>query len=190
MNFSVDKVLDCKGLACPMPIVKTKKAIEEIAPGQVLEMQATDKGSVADIQGWAKNTGHEYLGTVQEGDLYKHYLRKANPQASQENAAFAQTITNAELLKKMEAQEKVVIVDVREADEFASGHIPGAIAIPYGELTGRLAELNQDEELYIVCRTGNRSDMACKLLAEKGFSKLINVLPGMSGWSGPVQSGE
>ncbi|EAO7496463.1 rhodanese-like domain-containing protein, partial [Salmonella enterica] len=109
---------------------------------------------------------------------------------SQENAAFAQTITNAELLKKMEAQEKVVIVDVREADEFASGHIPGAIAIPYGELTGRLAELNQDEELYIVCRTGNRSDMACKLLAEKGFSKLINVLPGMSGWSGPVQSGE
>lgn len=188
MNFSVDKVLDCKGLACPMPIVRTKKAIEQIAPGQVLEMQATDKGSVADIQGWAKNTGHEYLGTVQEGDVYKHYLRKANPQAASENGAFAQTVTNARLLQKLEAQEKVVIVDVREADEYASGHIPGAIAIPYGELPSRLTELNPDEELYIVCRSGNRSDMACKLLAEKGFSKQKNVLPGMMGWSGPIET--
>ncbi|MEX2462399.1 MAG: sulfurtransferase TusA family protein, partial [Paenibacillaceae bacterium] len=77
--IQADKTLDCKGLACPMPIVKTKKAMNEIQSGQVIEVQATDKGSLADMQGWAKNTGHQYLGTVHEGEVLKHYLRKASP---------------------------------------------------------------------------------------------------------------
>lgn len=48
-SIRADKVLDCKGLSCPMPIVKTKKAMEDIHPGHVMEVQATDKGSTADI---------------------------------------------------------------------------------------------------------------------------------------------
>ena len=66
-------VLDAKGLACPMPIVRTKKKMNELEAGQVLEIQATDKGSTADLQAWAKSTGHEYLGTEAAGDVLHHF---------------------------------------------------------------------------------------------------------------------
>lgn len=78
MAIKVDKVLDAKGLACPMPIVRTKKALEELKAGQVLEVQATDKGSLADIQSWAKSIGHQYLGSNQDGDVLHHFVRKSD----------------------------------------------------------------------------------------------------------------
>jgi rhodanese-related sulfurtransferase len=53
-----------------------------------------------------------------------------------------------------------------------------------GELEERLGELNKEEEVFVVCRTGNRSDLAAQKLAESGFTKVINVVPGMSQWSG------
>lgn len=52
-DIKVNHVLDAKGLACPMPIVKTKKALSDLNAGEVIEVQATDKGSTADIQAWA-----------------------------------------------------------------------------------------------------------------------------------------
>ena len=55
------KILDAKGLACPMPIVKTKKAMNELEAGQVLEIHATDKGAKNDLAAWAKSGGHELL---------------------------------------------------------------------------------------------------------------------------------
>ena len=78
MTIHTDHMLDAKGLACPMPIVKTKKAMNDLEPGQVIEVQATDKGSLADIQAWATSSGHQYLGTTEEADVLKHYLRKAS----------------------------------------------------------------------------------------------------------------
>ena len=57
-------ILDAKGLACPMPIVKTKKAMNNLQAGEVLEVQATDKGSKADIKAWAESTGHQYIGML------------------------------------------------------------------------------------------------------------------------------
>lgn len=187
MNVLVDKVIDAKGLACPMPIVKTKKAMEQIQPGQVLELQATDKGSVADIQGWAKNTGHQYLGTLEEDGVFRHYLRKSDPHEVKEEKKYPYTTTNEELQKRHQSGEAIVILDVREPAEYAFGHIPGAISIPMGELETRLNQLNTENEIYVVCRTGNRSDLACQLLDEKGFKKLYNVLPGMSEWNGPME---
>ena len=56
MSIKVDMNLDCKGLACPMPIVKTKKAMEGLASGQVIEIEATDKGSTLDIQSWSNKS--------------------------------------------------------------------------------------------------------------------------------------
>lgn len=53
MEVTVNKVLDAKGLACPMPIVKTKKEMTSLEPGQVIEIQATDKGSTADLRAWS-----------------------------------------------------------------------------------------------------------------------------------------
>ncbi len=61
MDVKADKFLDCTGLLCPMPVVKTKKAINELEVGQVLEMVATDPGSIPDMEAWAKQTQHELL---------------------------------------------------------------------------------------------------------------------------------
>ncbi|MGE5702990.1 MAG: sulfurtransferase TusA family protein [Clostridia bacterium] len=187
-EITADRSIDCKGLACPMPIVRTKKAMEEIQPGHVLEVLATDKGSLADMQGWAKNTGHHYLGTVQEGDVLKHYLRKANPTEIKEAAKYPHTITTKELQEKRENQEQITILDVREPAEVGFQRIPGAISIPLGVLESRLRELNPEDEIAVVCRSGNRSDLACQLLAEKGFKNVKNVLSGMNEWTGPIET--
>jgi rhodanese-related sulfurtransferase len=75
---------------------------------------------------------------------------------------------------------------VREEAEYAFGHIEGAKSIPLGELESRLEELNKEQEIYVVCRTGKRSDMAAQILAKNGFTKVYNVLPGMTEWNGKL----
>ncbi|MFF2481419.1 sulfurtransferase TusA family protein [Paenibacillus sp. NPDC058071] len=71
-----DKVLDAKGLACPLPIVRTKKEIEKMEQGQVLEVHATDKGSKNDLTAWARSTGNELLGDAEENGVFKFWIRK------------------------------------------------------------------------------------------------------------------
>lgn len=191
MSIKVDQVLDCKGLSCPMPIVRTKKAMDQLDAGQVIEVQATDKGSLADIQGWARNTGNQYLGTKEEGDVLKHYLRKSNPGEVKEATKFEHTVQNDELEKALAAnQDDIVVVDVREPAEYAFKRIPGAVSIPLGELESKLDTLDRNKEIHVVCRTGNRSDMAAQILSEKGFERVKNVVPGMSEWTGPTETDE
>lgn len=76
IEMNSDKVLDAKGLACPMPIVKTKKAINELESGQVLEIHATDKGAKADLTAWAKSGGHELVNHSEDGDVLKFWIKK------------------------------------------------------------------------------------------------------------------
>lgn len=179
--------LDAKGLACPMPIVKTKKAMNELEAGLVLEVQATDKGSKADLKAWAESSGHQYLGTFEEGDVLKHYLRKSSSDETIEKK-HPNVISNEELEKKLNMNENIVVLDVRETAEFAFNHIPNARSIPLGELKDRLNELNKEDHIFVVCRTGNRSDLAAQKLTEKGFIQVVNVLPGMSQWFGEMDS--
>ncbi len=75
-DFNPDVTLDNSGLSCPMPIIKTKKAIDSMQIGQVLKMIATDPGSVSDVQAWVNKTGHELLKHEQDGDKYIFYIRK------------------------------------------------------------------------------------------------------------------
>lgn len=178
--------LDAKGLACPMPIVLTKKVMKELEGGQVLEVEATDKGSKADLKAWAESTGHHYLGTIEEGDVLKHYLRKSSGEESAERS-YPHVATNAQLEEKLQSGASVVILDVRETAEFAFKHIPNAVSIPLGELDQRLNELNRQDFIYVICRTGTRSDMAAQKLAASGFTSVLNVVPGMSGWSGATK---
>jgi rhodanese-related sulfurtransferase/TusA-related sulfurtransferase len=182
-SLKTDFLLDAKGLACPMPIVKTKKAMNVIQAGEVLEVQATDKGSKADIQAWANTVGHQYLGTIEEGDVLKHYLRKSSNDDSFERK-HPTVASNEELEKKLNANENIIVLDVRESAEYAFNHIPNAISIPLGELEERLNELNTDDKIYVLCQTGNRSDLASQKLAKMDFAKVINVVPGMSEWTG------
>jgi rhodanese-related sulfurtransferase len=78
-------------------------------------------------------------------------------------------------------RDDVVVVDVREADEFASGHVPGATWIPLGELPARLNELPRDKTVVAVCRSGNRSGQATQLLRQNGF-QAHNMAGGMIAW--------
>ncbi|MGY0692770.1 sulfurtransferase TusA family protein [Virgibacillus sp. FSP13] len=71
------KVLDAKGLACPMPIVKTKKVMDELNSGDVLEVHATDKGAKSDLSAWVKSGGHEILKNTEENDVLKFWIKKA-----------------------------------------------------------------------------------------------------------------
>jgi len=76
MSYPFDQTLDCSGLACPMPILKTKKAVDGLQIGQVLKMIATDPGSVPDVNAWTSKTGQELLGHEQDGDTFTFYIKK------------------------------------------------------------------------------------------------------------------
>jgi tRNA 2-thiouridine synthesizing protein A len=71
-----DQTLDCIGLYCPMPIVKTAQKIKELAPGEVLEVISDDMGIKSDMPAWAKKTGNEYLGLEEDGGEVRVYVRK------------------------------------------------------------------------------------------------------------------
>ena len=71
-----DKILDCKGLSCPEPVLRTKMAINELEAGQILEMSATDSGSGNDIAAWAKRTGNELLESSEAAGVYTFTIKK------------------------------------------------------------------------------------------------------------------
>ncbi|EJQ45227.1 hypothetical protein A6279_20935 [Bacillus wiedmannii] len=75
--MNVKQVLDAKGLACPMPIVRTKKAMDTLQTGEVLEVHVTDKGSIKDIPAWANKGGHDIVKHVEEADVLKFWIKKA-----------------------------------------------------------------------------------------------------------------
>jgi len=77
--FDIAETLDVKGASCPMPVVQTKSAIDDLAEGEILEVVATDSGSMSDLDGWATGTdGVELLEQVEDGDVYKHYVKKTS----------------------------------------------------------------------------------------------------------------
>ncbi len=71
-----DQTLDAKGLNCPLPILKAKKALKGMQAGQVLEILSTDPGSVADFAAFCSQTGNELLSSSQEGDVYRFEIKK------------------------------------------------------------------------------------------------------------------
>lgn len=180
-------ILDAKGLACPMPIVRTRKAMDTLEAGQVLQVQATDPGSEADIKAWAENANHQYLGTLKSEGILKHFLRKTTEvEAGEKTHSLVKN--NDELERKMRENKNLTVIDVREAAEYAFNHIPNTVNIPFGELEKHTKNLNKNDEIYLVCRTGNRSDLAARKLTELGFKSVYNVIPGMSEWTGRTES--
>lgn len=77
MSIKADQTIDAKGLACPMPIVKAKKAMEALQSGQVLEIHTTDKGSKSDLTAWARSGGHDLMQQTEEDGVYKFWIKKA-----------------------------------------------------------------------------------------------------------------
>jgi len=93
-----------------------------------------------------------------------------------------------ETVHKRMQKETLYLVDVREQDEWEAGHIAGAHHIPLGELGQRLGELPRGRELILVCRSGNRSGLACEYLESLGLN-VANMTGGMLAWPGKVKTG-
>ena len=74
--MEVTKFLDAKGLACPMPIVRVRKEIKDLETNDIIEVHATDKGSVADISAWSKSGGHEVVKQEEDAGVFKFWIKK------------------------------------------------------------------------------------------------------------------
>jgi tRNA 2-thiouridine synthesizing protein A len=74
-TLEIAQRVDARGLSCPMPIVKTAQAMKTVAPGALVEVLATDAGSVKDFAAWAKTTGNELVEQTVEGGVYRFVLR-------------------------------------------------------------------------------------------------------------------
>jgi len=75
-DIAIDKEIDTRGLNCPLPILRAKKALADMASGQVLKIVATDPGSMRDFQAFAKQTGNELLGQETAGKEFIHFLKR------------------------------------------------------------------------------------------------------------------
>ena len=75
-NWTAHEVLDCRGLLCPLPLLKTQQALARLREGQVLEVLTTDPQSQSDLCGWAQLAGHEVVPLAPEGGVYRFYLRR------------------------------------------------------------------------------------------------------------------
>jgi tRNA 2-thiouridine synthesizing protein A len=76
VTLQADKVLDCSGMLCPVPVIKTSKGIKEIEIGQVLKMIATDPGAPADMAAWARQTSNELLDSHEEDGKFIFYFKR------------------------------------------------------------------------------------------------------------------
>lgn len=95
-------------------------------------------------------------------------------------------ITASEAAKKLQNNEPVQFIDVREAGEVAAGKIPGAVNIPLSLLEFRMNELDKGTEYIMVCRSGARSGSASYFLESRGYNA-VNMVGGMLDWDGPIE---
>jgi len=76
MELTITLSLDLKGLSCPLPIARTARAMKDLAPGSVIEVFATDPGSVPDFKAWSRSTGNPLLERTAEAGVYRFVLKK------------------------------------------------------------------------------------------------------------------
>ena len=95
-------------------------------------------------------------------------------------------IPQSELMQRITEHRAGLILDVRSTEEYAEGHIPGAINIPHDQLSSRLAEIgaHKNKEIVLYCRSGRRVGIAADILQAAGFNRLLHLAGDMSGWLG------
>lgn len=178
--------LDAQGLSCPMPVIRMRNKMNELAVGDTLAVKVTDRGAPADFRAWAQQTENVVTDVSDHGDYQLITLRKLADSPGSATP-HAHVLAADDLASRLANGASLQIVDVREPEEFAAGHIPGAINVPLGDILAGNATLPEGE-LAIICRTGRRSDVACRLAAEGGRKDVYNVIPGMKDWTGPSQT--
>ena len=98
--------------------------------------------------------------------------------------SFINEMEVTELAKLKGAGESIRVIDIRQPAELNSGIIPGAEALPMHTIPLRMSELNREEKLIMVCRSGARSAQACMFLQQQGYEKVFNLRGGMMAWAG------
>jgi rhodanese-related sulfurtransferase len=101
-----------------------------------------------------------------------------------QRAAGPKNITARELVEKIQSSRAPLILDVRSREEYARGHIPGALNIPHAEFLGRLSEIDaaKTDEIVVLCRSGYRARIAEKILIEAGYSDVRDLVGHMNTW--------
>lgn len=105
--------------------------------------------------------------------MFNFFQRKPDPSQ----------VTPEQIKARQEAGERLYFLDVREAGEYAEGHIAGSTLVPLGQLSSRLGSLPNDRTIVAVCHSGSRSGVAVSLLRGAGFTNVLNLRGGMSGWA-------
>ena len=100
-----------------------------------------------------------------------------------------QSVPVDQLADWVRADGNRLVVDVREVQEYQGGHIPGSINVPLSGLTGHTGNIPKDKDVALICRSGNRSMQAARILKKNGYQRIWNVTRGMSGWNGQVEKG-
>ncbi len=95
-------------------------------------------------------------------------------------------LTPLELKTELEGGSKIVLVDVREADELEISALPGIVHIPLGEIETRYEEIPRDQDVVIVCRSGSRSGKITEFLLGQGYTRVRNLATGMNGYATTV----
>ncbi|MEA1888446.1 MAG: rhodanese-like domain-containing protein [Pseudomonadota bacterium] len=99
---------------------------------------------------------------------------------------FIKEVDSPQLMSKMDENDDLVIIDVREMHEIARGTIQSAVAMPMATVPVRLNDIPKDKEVVFICRSGARSGQVCMFLGQHGYENVINLRGGMIGW---VRSG-
>ena len=92
-------------------------------------------------------------------------------------------LSATELKNKIEQEDKLFLLDVREAYEFQYAHIANSVLIPLNEIPKRLAELDSQQEIVVICHHGMRSQQAANYLVQSGFQNIANLTGGIDAWS-------
>ncbi|MEO8287016.1 MAG: rhodanese-like domain-containing protein [Chloroflexota bacterium] len=101
-------------------------------------------------------------------------------------------VTAEEVQRRQAGGENLLILDVREPNEYKEAHVPGSMLVPLGQLAYKVAELPKDRPIVAICRSGNRSGVATNMLLRAGFNEVQNLSGGIMAWAragGPLKRG-
>jgi phage shock protein E len=126
------------------------------------------------------------------GNMFAAFLATASPSSANPEAASPAVqhqqqqvplIEVAALKSLMAMHGRFLLVDVRQPEEYAQGHIDGAVLMPLDALPARVAELPRDVKLVVYCRSGHRSAQAVTLLLDRGYSRAVSLNGGYLAWT-------
>lgn len=190
--------IDCHNMPTPYPLLGARAAIALMNDGDILWLLLTDPDSIADMPAWCRMTGNRLVGIDERSGVRCFLIRKGNvamPKSLKDLIDDAKSrireVRPSEAAEALKKEPKTLILDVREAGEWAEGHIAGALHVPRGTLEAkadleyanrepRLADRSQP--IIVHCASGARSALAADVLQQMGFTNVQSMAGGITAW--------